>query len=301
MRIVSLLPSLTEIVCLLGRQSELVGVTHECDFPPGVEQLPHLTRSVIGTSASSREIDDLVAQQAGSLYSLDTDKLRHLQPDLILTQSQCDVCAVNERTVREVAATLRCSPHVESVNPTNLQGVFEVFQRVGALVQARAAAEQWIKGFIGTTIDIQKRRAGERFARVLLLEWLDPPFIAGHWNPEILTLAGGTELLGKAGEPSRRTTWHDIFEVRPELMLIAPCGFTLDRSESELNEPGAIRDALLQLERTGTPLALVDGSAYFSRPGPRLETSLRIAAANINPGVCGDLAPEEGWKNIRIE
>src|SRR3954468_24849675 len=144
MRVVSLLPSLTELVAALGHEADLVGVTHECDFPPGVERLPHLTRSRIPTSASSGAIDAMVAEQGGSLYMLDGDLLAELRPDLILTQAQCDVCAVNEATVRRVAAGLPGSPHVESVNPTDLAGVHAVFRRGGDLLDAREAAEALI-------------------------------------------------------------------------------------------------------------------------------------------------------------
>ena len=146
MRIVSLLPSLTELVCALGRGDELVGVTHECDYPPGVEFLPHLTRSRIPSGASSAAIDAMVAEQGGSLYEIDAEVLDDLRPDLILTQEQCDVCAVNEATVRRTAASLPGRPPVESVNPTDLEGVFAMFRRVGELLDASEAAERLIGG-----------------------------------------------------------------------------------------------------------------------------------------------------------
>jgi iron complex transport system substrate-binding protein len=301
MRVVSLLPSLTELVCALGRGDDLVGVTHECDFPPGVESLPSLTRSRIPAAAGSAEIDALVSAQQGSLYELEDEVLARLEPDLILTQEQCDVCAVNEETVRRSAARLPGSPHVESVNPTTLDGVFAMFRRVGDLLERRDKAESLIEDFCQTATEIARRRAVGRdpsVRRVLLLEWLDPPFSSGHWNPDIIALAGGVEVLSRPGQPSRRIAWKEIASTRPEVAIVAPCGFTLERAEIEfrtLEHRLEWRD--LPAVRNGD-VVITDGSAYFSRPGPRLETSLRIAAAAIDPDACLDLAPPEGqgWK-----
>jgi iron complex transport system substrate-binding protein len=300
MRIVSLLPSLTELVCALGRGGDLVGVTHECDFPPGVEKLPHLTRSQIPAAATSAEIDQQVTDHAGSLYDLDDDLLASLRPDLILTQEQCDVCAVNEATVRRAASSLPGRPAVESVNPTTLGEVFAMFRRVAALLDAVELAEVLLDRFDKTTREIDHRRsvAATPPRRVLVLEWLDPPFSSGHWNPEIVERAGGIESLGRSGQESRRATWDEIAASRPDLIIVGPCGFTLDRTVAEL---AALEDRPewrdLAAVRNGS-VVVVDGSAYFSRPGPRLETSLRIAAAAIHPELCLDLAPPEGqgWR-----
>jgi iron complex transport system substrate-binding protein len=305
MRIVSLLPSLTELVCDLGRGGDLVGVTHECDYPAGVEKLPHLTRSRIPSAATGGEIDALVSQQAGSLYELDDDLLAELRPDLILTQEQCDVCAVNEATVRRAAGRLPSRPRVESVNPTTLTEVFAMFRQVAVLIERVDQAKTMVANFEATAREIARRqgaRGGSRPTieppRVLLLEWLDPPFCSGHWNPEIFQLAGGIDPIGRAGEKSRRITWEDVAASDPDVIVVAPCGFTVERAESELGELGDRPEwCNLAAVRNGR-VAVVDGSAYFSRPGPRLETSLRIAAAAIDPGCRGDLAPPEGhgWR-----
>jgi iron complex transport system substrate-binding protein len=301
MRIVSLLPSLTELVHALGRGADLVGVTHECDFPPGVERLPHLTRSRIPTSSSSAEIDELVAGEGGSLYDLDAERLDEVRPDLILTQEQCDVCAVNEATVRRVAAGLSGAPHVESINPTDLDEVFDVFRRVGDLLDRRAEAERIVSGFAATSAEIARRLASSSHPsrRTVLLEWFDPPFASGHWNPEIVARAGGTELLARTGDRSRRLGWEEVAAADPDAILLSPCGFTLERSESELPALVTMPEwSRLRAVRTGD-VALIDGSAYFSRPGPRLEASLRIAAAALHPDLCGDLAPEgDGWRRL---
>ncbi|QEH32675.1 Vitamin B12-binding protein [Aquisphaera giovannonii] len=299
MRIVSLLPSITELVCALGHRESLVGVTHECDYPPGVESLPFLTRNTIHAGASSAEIDELVSAQTQGLYELDENLLGQLAPDLILTQEQCDVCAVNEETVRECASRLPGGPAVESFNPTDLDSVFAMFRRVGDLLDERAEAESLIAGFKLTAGEVAKRTKGRQGPppRVLLIEWLDPPFSGGHWNPELIEKAGGEEVLGATGIPSRRLTWKQVAASRPDVVIVAPCGFTLGRAERDLRELDARPEwRALPAVRNGR-VVLADGSAYFSRPGPRLETSLRIAAAAIDPERCSDLAPPpgQGW------
>lgn len=304
MRIVSLLPSLTELVCTLGHQSDLVGVTHECDVPPGVVELPHLTRSHLPADSTSAEIDELVSSITDGLYELDEDLLAELAPDLILTQEQCDVCAVNEAKVREAAERLPGSVFVESFNPTTLDDVFAMFRRVGDLLHERSEVESLIADFKLTVGEIARRRklaAGGKppgIPRVLLLEWLDPPFTAGHWNPELIERAGGVEVLGSCGVPSRRVAWKQIALIRPDVVIVAPCGFTLERVEAELASV-ANRPEWRELPAVRNGAVIVaDGSSFFSRPGPRLLTSLRIAAAAIDPQACGDLAPPpgEGWK-----
>jgi iron complex transport system substrate-binding protein len=297
MRIVSLLPSLTELVCALDHRDDLVGVTHECDYPSGVQRLPHLTRSRIPSLDSSRAIDALVAEQGGSLYELDAGLLERLRPDLILTQSQCDVCAVNEATVRRVAAALPGAPEVLSVNPTCLAEVHADYRRIGARLGAGAAAERLVASFEATAADVAHERAGRAPVRAALLEWLDPPFCSGHWNPEIIGLAGGVEVLGQAGAKSRRLTWDEVAAADPEVIILAPCGFALDRSLAELSALLARPEwQRLAAVRAGA-VVLADGSAYFARPGPRLEASLRIAAAAIDPAVA-DGAPDEGWRRL---
>lgn len=298
MRIVSLLPALTELVCALGRGGDLVGVTHECDFPPGVEALPHLTRSRIAPEASSAAIDAAVSGQGGSLYDLDAPLLAELRPDLILTQEQCDVCAVNEATVRRAASALPGSPHVESVNPTDLAGVHAMFRRVGDLLGARREADALVAAFEATAATVARRLSGRPPRRAVLLEWFDPPFASGHWNPQLVARAGGLEALAKPGERSRRLAWDDVARADPEVILLSPCGFTLDRADAELPDLLARPEwSSLRAVRSGE-VVLIDGSAYFSRPGPRLEASLRLAAAALAPDTCSDLAPPDGWRRL---
>jgi iron complex transport system substrate-binding protein len=297
MRIVSLLPSLTELVAALGHAGELIATTHECDCPASLAHLPRLTRSRIAADASSPQIDAQVGAQPGSLYELDTKLLKKLRPDLILTQSQCDVCAVNEDVVRRAAAALPGSPRVKSVNPTNLPGVFAMFRAIAELLgaDARSKAERLIAAFDATTTEIARRRRGSPPARVAHLEWIDPPYAAGHWVPEILERAGGRDVFGRAGRPSIRATWPAIADAAPALILAAPCGFSLERTRAEIQSffaEGGGREAFVP---PATRIALADGNAHFSRPGPRLEESIRVAAAAIAPEVCGDLAPPGTW------
>lgn len=299
MRIVSLLPSLTELVCALGRRDDLVGVTHECDYPASVRELPKLTSSLIPAEATGAEIDAMVSEQQGGLYSLDESLLEALRPDLILTQEQCDVCAVNERTVRRAAARLPGQPHVESVDPRTLDDVFAMFRRVGELVDRPVEAEYLVAGFHRTVRWIYEFITPTRpRPRVLLLEWLDPPFCSGHWNPDVIRLAGGEEVLGRSGERSRRVTWAEIAAAEPEVIILALCGFELDRAEREL---AVVADRpewrALPAVREGR-VALADGSAFFSRPGPRLEVGLRIAAGAMAPGLFSsrDTRRGDAWR-----
>jgi iron complex transport system substrate-binding protein len=240
----------------------------------------------------------MVAEQGGSLYDLDEDGLAELQPDLILTQEQCDVCAVNEATVRRAALRLPGKPAVESVNPTDLAGIFAMFRRVGELLDSTDEAEALVDRFEATTQFIAERLRGRPATSVVVLEWLDPPFSSGHWNPEIIARAGGEEMIGKPLEKSRRIAWREVAQADPEFLLVSACGFSIDRAEEDLTALSGRRDWQdLRAVRNGR-VAVTDGSAYFSRPGPRLEASLRIAAASLNPEFFPDFAPQGSWRPV---
>jgi iron complex transport system substrate-binding protein len=255
-----------------------------------------LTASDIPAGASSAEIDALVAAQGGSLYRLDASRLAELRPDLILTQAQCEVCAVSERTVREVAASLPSSPSVESVNPTDLAGVLAMFERIGDRLGARGAADRLVDEFVLTIASITGEVAELSRPRVVLLEWLDPPFTSGHWNPDLVAIAGGDERLARSGQPSRRIDWDEVVAAQPEVLIVAPCGFDLDRAAAESSRLAghpAWRD--LPAVRGGR-VVLADGNAYFSRPGPRLLDGLKIVAHALHPDHFADLSPPGGWR-----
>ncbi len=307
MRIVSLLPSATEIVCAIGLGDELVGVTHECDFPPDVIGKPVITHSVHDLSAaSSRDIHRLVTASVhggSSLYALDEEALADAKPDLILTQELCRVCAVSYREVNEVARAIDADITVVSLEPTSIEGILNTITTVGAMTEAEDAAIDLVETLrerLGTVAEkVQARRdAGGRSPRVVGLEWLDPPFATGHWVPEQIRQAGGWELLGSDGEASTQTTWDAVSEVDPEMLLLMPCGFhlqeTIDAWAATRRPPGY---ADLTAARRGQVFAL-DGSAYFSRPGPRVIDGIELLAEIFDPDAFVDVAPFGSWAPV---
>jgi iron complex transport system substrate-binding protein len=288
-RIVSLLPSATEILCALGLEDQLVGVTHECDYPRSVMRLPKVTKTLIPTDASSSEIDALVRDRLGAqsaLYALDMDALEKLQPDLIVTQSLCDVCAVAEEEVKSAACTLSSMPGVLNLEPETLNEMLLSIREVGVVTQNEDRALAVIESLWGRVAAVVAR--GQRVThrpRVALLEWLDPPFSTGHWNPELVQLAGGVDGLGTAGEKSRMLRWSQVIAWQPEVVLISCCGFTAERTMQEVGLLQSVQDwEHVPAVRDGR-VYVTDGSSYFSRPGPRLVDSLELLAHVIHPDV----------------
>jgi iron complex transport system substrate-binding protein len=289
LRIVSLLPSATEIVCELGLAEHLVGVSHECDYPSYVHGLPKVTKSLIPANATSDEIDKLVRERLKTeraLYRLDRLALERLQPDLIITQTLCEVCAVAESEVAAAIGSLPNRPRVVNLEPTCLEDVFASIEDVGDAagipLRARTVIEQ-----LRTRVDAVVERSSSLAyrPRVVLLEWIDPPFCAGHWSPELIEMAGGREMIGNAGERSRTLAWQEIVDADPEFMLIACCGFDVERALADLptlkSYPGFESLACVR----SRSVYVVDGNAYFSRPGPRLVDSLEILANAMHPSV----------------
>lgn len=289
MRIVSLLPSATEIICQLGLETQLVGVSHECDYPPSVRDLPKVTRTLIPTTATSREIDSLVRERLETeraLYSLELPTLTELEPDLIVTQSLCDVCAVAESEIRDAACSLPGSPQVINLEPTCLEDVFECLRIVGAAANCGARADDEVGKLRARVAAVAARSEQvDRRPRVVVLEWIDPPFSSGHWSPELVRLAGGEEVIGTAGDRSRTIDWQQIAAAVPEVLIVACCGFDVDRT---LQDMPILRSYAgwddLPCVRAGR-VYIVDGSAYFSRPGPRLVDSLEFLAHTLHPEI----------------
>jgi iron complex transport system substrate-binding protein len=288
MRIVSLLPSATEIVCSLGLRSSLVGVSHECDFPADVVGIPQITQTRIPVDASSREIDALVRDEVStpSLYSLDVAALIALRPDLIVTQSLCDVCAVPDRDVERVVGSLPKCVETVRLEPTSLAGVLDSIGTVATAAGVEAKGRQ-VRQELEERIDAVSERSlhCERRPSVMLLEWIDPPFSAGHWNPELVQRAGGRECVGEVGERSRVVEWGAVCRADPERLFIACCGYSVERILRDMpivrsfpgwNELTCVRQKQVYV---------ADGSAYFSRPGPRLVDSLEILANAIHPTI----------------
>lgn len=297
-RIVSLLPSATEIVCRLGLQDALVGVTHECDHPPGVAGKPRLTASRIAhRTMSSAEIDHAVRSQLdghGSIYDLDETRLRALAPDLILTQELCEVCAVSYRTVEQAARRLDTDTAVVSLEPNTISDILANIRTVGQLTGRSAAAEQ-VVGELRDRLDALHRRGAAlgRRPRTLVLEWLEPPFAPGHWVPEQVGHAGGDASFGQPGGTSRTTSAAEITAYAPEVVVLAPCGFDIADTVRQL--PAArLPDGWAQLPavRDGRVWA-VDATSYFSRPGPRVVDGAEILAAILHPEVFGEPAPHQ--------
>jgi iron complex transport system substrate-binding protein len=307
MRIVSLLPSATEIVCAIGLADDLVGVTHECDYPSEVAGIPVMTRSIHDlATTSSREINRLVTASVhggSSLYELDEGALEAAAPDLILTQELCRVCAVSYREVNDVARAIDADITVVSLEPTSIEGIFNTIATVGAMTEAEDAAVDLVESLRERLSSVEgqvqnRRDAGGHSPRVVALEWLDPPFASGHWVPEQIRRAGGWELLGADGDRSRETTWNAIREVDPEMLLLMPCGFHLAETQAEwAGTPRPADYESLAAVRTGQVFAL-DGSAYFSRPGPRVLDGIELLAEIFDPGAFRDLAPFRSWAPV---
>ena len=288
-RIVSLLPSATEIVCALGLEDQLVGVTHECDYPASVTRLPKVTKTLIPTDATSSEIDSLVRDRLGAqsaLYTLDMATLERLRPDLIVTQALCDVCAVSEEEVRNAACLLASGPRVLNLEPENLDEVLACIRDVAVATGVERRAEGVVATLRARVDAVVARSAKVRHRpRVALLEWLDPPFSAGHWNPELVRLAGGVGGLGREGEKSVTLRWEQVVAYKPEVILISCCGFTAERA---MQEVGVLRNVPawdgIPAVRDGR-VYVTDGASYFSRPGPRLVDSLELLAHVVQPDV----------------
>ena len=295
-RIVSLLPSATEIVCALGLEDALVGVTHECDFPPSVKDKPRLTRSRIShETMTSREIDHAVRSQLdghGSIYDLDEELLRELKPDLVITQELCEVCAVSYKTVESAARLLEGDVRVVSLEPNSIRDIFDTVRTVGELTGREKEAETLI-GELAVRLDALAVLLTEieRRPRTLMLEWLEPPFAPGHWVPEQVALAGGDHAFGRAGEKSLTTTAEAVLEYAPEVVVLAPCGYYKEEILAALatarlprgwDELPAVRDGRVWA---------VDATSYFSRPGPRVVEGAEILARVLHPDIFG--APAE--------
>jgi iron complex transport system substrate-binding protein len=307
MRIVSLLPSATEIVCALGLRDELVGVTHECDWPPEVTGLPVMTSNALDlVGASSREIHRRVgdAVHGGSaIYHLDEAALEMADADLILTQELCAVCAVGYREVNEAVRALEMDATVISLEPTSVEGILNTIATVGAMAEAEDAAVELVEGLrarLGAIESKAQERREHGFVgpRVVGLEWLDPPFAVGHWVPDQIRRAGGWDVLGQDGSPARPTTWDAVADVDPDLLLLMPCGYHLRETVTEWKKtvlPEWIGE--LSAIQRGHLIAL-DGSSYFSRPGPRVVDGIEMLAEIFDPEAFRDISPPTGWTPI---
>ena len=286
MRIVSLLPSATDIVCALGLEDKLVGVSHECAIPSGSRALKVVTASMIPANLSSKQIDVAVGQQlqqSTALYTIDEALVRKLQPTVILTQSLCQVCAVDQEQVQELADSMDTPPVVVDLSPMSLNGLYHAIRQVAAVTASRGEGQKLLVKLQQRVHTIAERSETLRRRRVVFLEWLDPPYVAGHWNPELVRLAGGLDLLGTAGQPSTKTTWQDIQDVNPEMIVVACCGYSIERAMTDIQQlSGNHQWESIPCVKDGQ-VAILDGSQYFNRPGPSLIDSLELLAHIMHP------------------
>jgi iron complex transport system substrate-binding protein len=300
-RIVSLIASATEIVCALGFEDQLVGRSHECDYPESVKRLPVCTRPKLDVHASSAEIDRQVkslVEGALAVYDVDAALLERLEPDVIVTQSQCEVCAVSLRDVeRAVCAWLRKCPRIVSLKPDALADVWRDVEEVALALDAYDRGVGLVSRLRRRMDDIAERvsRLPER-PRVACVEWVDPLMAAGNWVPELVAMAGGVNLFGEAGKHAPWMTWEQLTAADPDVIVLMPCGFDLPRTLAEaalLEEKGEWNS--LRAVRSGRVYA-TDGNAYFNRPGPRLVESLEILAEVLHPGAFVAHHEGTGWQ-----
>lgn len=276
MRVCSLLPSATEIVADLGLIDSLVAVSEECRWPPEVAAKPKVTAARVDSSSASAEIDRLVRESLADgrpLYTVDAGLIDELRPDILITQDLCTVCAVSSD---DLAGACPIGAEIISLDPRNLEEVAGTVTLLAERLGAVARGEEIVAGMRSKIERVRSATAGAPRRRVFVAEWIDPPFTAGHWVPEMVEAAGGVDVFGAAGEHSRTTTWDDVLAAEPELIIAAPCGYD-ERGAAE-------RAAALDL---GVPVIAVDADSYFSRPGPRLADGVELLAGILHPSAVG--------------
>jgi iron complex transport system substrate-binding protein len=297
-RVVSLLPAATEIVGALGALETLVGVTHECDWPPLVRSRLRVTRAAVDATLSPAEIDSAVrelSQSGAALYTMNARAIRDLHPDVILTQAVCDVCAVRESDVLVLAETLQPRPRIVTLAAVTLSAVLDDIARVAAALDIAGEGEELVAGIGARLAHVHDtlRRAQAPRPRVAVIEWTDPVFTGGHWIPEMIRRAGGVSVTGEVGERSRVITPRALQDTSPDVIIVAPCGFNLTR---------ASREAKFLFDRPewewarSTPVWVMDANAYASRPGPRLVEGVEILARIMHPTLFSPLDPEHALR-----
>jgi iron complex transport system substrate-binding protein len=306
LRVASLLPSATEIVCALGARAELVGVSHECDYPPGLEGIPVLTRSRVRPSGSSaaidREVRDLV-RDALAVYDIELERLREARPDVIVTQDLCDVCAVSLDDVRAAVARLaNAEVRIVNLHPERLDDIFGDVEGVAAAIGRTDAAPPLLSSLRARIRSVaEQARSAPSRPTVLTIEWMEPVMAGGLWMPELCTLAGGAPLVTRAGEHAPTLDRSQLEALDPEVVLVKPCGFELERTIAELPVlPRVLPWERWRAVRDGR-VYLADGNAYFNRPGPRIVESLEILAACVHPDVFRELGAHHRGSIRRVD
>lgn len=288
MRICSLIPGATEVIAALGLEHQLVGISHECDFPPSIRQVPVMIEPLVEaehtTSAGiDQRVKDLVA--AGHpLYRLKEDIFHQARPDLILTQDLCHVCSVTPDQLTGAMRALQYRPEVLTLSPTTLQDMIHDIERIARAVDAVPKGDALAAHLRDRLEKVRLRTENMgRRPRVVCLEWLDPLYVAGHWVPEMIDLAGGHNVLGSKDTPSYQTTWDDVTAARPDVVIVMPCGYSVDRTLHELRQVGPVQAAWQRAQTSWSNMYIVDANSYFSRPGPRLIDGVELLAAILHP------------------
>jgi len=288
-------PHATELLFALGLGDDVVGVTHECDWPEAAQELPQVTRDVLEPGLSPGEIDAAVRERTAageSIYALDEELLRELEPDLIVTQALCHVCAVSVDEVQALAQALPGPPRVIALDPTTYGETVGDVRTVAQATNAKDAALDLIARTARRADVVRLAVRGAPRPRVAALEWMDPVFVAGHWTPQLIEMAGGEDVLGFSGEPSRVATWEEVAAAQPEVVIVMPCGYDAARARAEA---GGFADRLRSLG--ADQVVAVDASAYFSRPGPRLIDGLELLAHILHP----DRVPHAPAEALAVE
>jgi iron complex transport system substrate-binding protein len=296
MKICSLLPSATEILFALALGDQVAGVSHECDFPPEAKTKPVLIKSRISHTESAAAIDRQVREfleRGESPYSVDFELLRAIEPDIIVTQDLCHVCAATPDDLGAALAHLERQPRVVTLNPHSLADVCADIRTVGEATRRGEQANAFVAEFERGIANVERSVASLHRPRVLCLEWLDPPYVAGHWVPEMVERAGGVDVLGHQGKPSFRVDWETVLAAQPEVIVIMPCGYSLAAAEAEFRNlplPHGWKDLPAVLAGR---VFVVEASGYFSRPGPRLAAGLAVLAGAIHAGKQNRFLPFE--------
>ncbi len=300
MKIASLLPSATEIAFALGLGDQVVAVSHECDYPPEASTRPVLTKSAIHQKMHrSLDVDREVEKRGGDIYEIDAKLLEALKPDLILTQELCAVCAVSYTKVKEAARVLDADTKIVSLEPNNLEEIIDNIRLVGKITGKASQAEE-LASRLSTRIDKvkEKTRKVQHRPRVFFMEWLEPPWAGGHWIPQMADYAGGTEGLGNLGRPSQKISWNRVVDYQPEIIVLSPCGFDLKgvKAESHVLASYSGWDKIPAYKNS--KIYVVNASAYFSRPGPRVVDGLEILAHIIHPELFPENPPEDSMERL---
>jgi iron complex transport system substrate-binding protein len=287
-RIVSLLPAATEMAAALGLMDQVVGVSHECDFPDEANTRPRVTHCPVHNAAlTSGEVDEWVRhtlRDNGTIYTIDEPLLRELRPDMILTQKLCDVCAVGYGTVARLGKSLPGPPQVVNLEPSSLSDIFDDIRRVADVCGVPERAERLIAR-LSERVETVRQRAARTTSRprCFLIEWVDPPFCSGHWGPELVEIAGGDDPLGRKHQPSVQIDWQKVLAARPEVIVLALCGYNIDRARRDYEILQGFPDFNSLPAAQSGDVYVVDASAYFARPGPRIVDSLEILAGILHP------------------